>query len=53
MAVVGEIGVLQLSTRFVKHFTERHRDPFQMRGKALEIRSGQRGEQMVLIRTVG
>jgi hypothetical protein len=49
----GEIGVLQLSARFVEHLTEQQRHEFQMRGQRFELRAGQGGEKMVLIRAVG
>ena len=48
----GEIGVLQLPAGLVEDFAEQHRNQLQMRSQALELRRGQRGEQMVLIRTV-
>jgi hypothetical protein len=41
--------MLQLAAGFVEHFTEQHRDRFQMGFETLEFRRGQGGEKMVAI----
>jgi len=47
-----EIDVPQTVSGFVKHFSERHGDQFQMRRQAGEFVGRQCGKEMVLLRTM-
>ena len=47
----GEVGVLQLRAGLIEHFAERQRRELQVRGEALELRRGKRGEEVVVVRT--
>jgi hypothetical protein len=49
----GEIDVAHLKAGLVKHLTERHRDPFQMREEARVFLRWQGSEKVILARVRG